>query len=292
MSTNGQQLLQIPFIFVPLYGIVGKTKERDTTLAKEKAIINRFDGSLPLPDKYESKYFKYLGSFRETGDGIIEAFKSKDIFKIESAIKSLADSMKNRIFIIGMGCVIIDREALYADAGFHSYLDYAKHLYEKTGLSPQSLSAAKIIIERFIDYNPELKKHDFNLENNSNKLLYLENALENHENQQEVFRRVSGDTFRDFQAYARTPDNEPAPQRMPKIKIEEGRILVNGENILNFPRDMPKKEKEALGGYLAEVYAIRAAGNAPLVVETYDEKEARILKKRIDALLREIRSKK
>jgi hypothetical protein len=55
---------------------------------------------------------------------------------------------------------------------------------------------------------------------------------------------------------------------------------------------MPEKEQETLGEYLAEVYAIRAAGNAPLVVETYDENEARVLKKRIDTMLKEIRSKK
>jgi hypothetical protein len=261
-------------------------------VAKEKVIVNRFDGLVPARDRYDSKYFKYLGNIREAGGDILEAFRTKDVFKIEFAIKNLADSMKSHIFIIGMGCVIIDREALYADAGFHSYLDYAKHLYEETGLSPQSLSAAKIIIERFIDYNSELTRNGFNLENNSNKLLYLENALENHEDRREVFKRISSDTFREFQAYARTPDGEPVSQRLPKIRLEEGRILVNGKNILNFPKDMPKKEKEALGGYLSEVYAIRAAGNAPLVVETYDENEARVLKKRIDTFLKEIRSKK
>jgi hypothetical protein len=259
-------------------------------MAKEKAVINSYDGPVPARNRYDSKYFKYLGNVREASGDILEAFKTRDIFKIESAIKNLTDSMKSHIFIIGMGCVIIDREALYADAGFHSYLDYARHLYEETGLSPQTLSAAKIIIERFIDYNSELKRHGFNLKNNSNKLLYLENALENHEDRAEVFKRITNDTFREFQSYARTPDNEPAPQRMPKIKIEEGRILVNGINILNFPDTLSDPEKETLGKYLSEVYAIRAAGNEPLVVEVYDEREARTLKKRIAALLKEIRA--
>jgi hypothetical protein len=53
---------------------------------------------------------------------------------------------------------------------------------------------------------------------------------------------------------------------------------------------MPEKEQEALGGYLAEVYAIRAAGNEPLVIETYDDREARTLKNRIAAMLKEIRA--
>jgi hypothetical protein len=78
-------------------------------------------------------------------------------------------------------------------------------------------------------------------------LLYLENALENHGDRAEVFKRITGDTFREFQSYARTPDNDLPPQRPAKIKIEEGRILVNGRDILNFPKDMPEKEKKLLG---------------------------------------------
>jgi hypothetical protein len=279
------------FVFAAPCGIVGKAKEKDTALAKEKAIVNRYDAPFPA-GRYDSKYFRYLGNARESGEGIIEAFESKDIFKIESAIKGLADSANRRIFLIGMACLIIEEEALYADAGFHSYLDYAKHLYEATGLSPQTLSAAKIIMERYRKYYSDLHRHGFNLDNNSNKLLFLENALENHGDKAEVFKRIAADTFRGFQEYARTPDGGPAPQRMPEIKIGGGRILVNGKNILNFPEDMPEKEKKALGGYLAEVYAIRAAGNAPLVVEAYDDNEARALKKRIDIFLKEIRSRK
>jgi hypothetical protein len=72
--------------------------------------------------------------------------------------------------------------------------------------------------------------------------------------------------------------------------VEKGKILIDGINILNFPDTLPEPEKEALGKYLSEVYAIRAAGNKPLVVETYDEREARTLKNRIAVLLKEIRA--
>jgi len=259
-------------------------------MAKEKAVINQYDGHFPT-DRYESKYFKFLGDYRESGEGILKAFKTKDIDNIERAIKNLTNSMKSHIFFIGLGCVIIDREGLYADAGYRSYLEYARHLYEATGLSPQSISAAKIIIERFIDYNQELKRHGFDLEQNSNKLLYLENALENHESRSDVFKHVSNDTFREFVVYARTSDDErPEGLPAPKIKVEGGKILVNGRNILNFPDSLPDTEREAIGKYLADVYAIRAAGNEPLVVEAYDASEARVLKNRIDKLLKEIRS--
>jgi hypothetical protein len=186
--------------------------------------------------------------------------------------------------------VIIDREQLYIDAGYKSYLDFVKVLYEETGLSPQSFSAAKVIVERYIDYNAELKKYGFTINRNTNKLLFLETALANHADRADVFKHIAQDKYVDFAAYSKTPDGRKAlPLPQPKIKIEKGKILVDGINILNFPDTLPETEKETLGKYLSEVYAIRAAGNEPLIVEAYDEREARTLKNRIAVLLKEIR---
>jgi hypothetical protein len=260
-------------------------------MAKRKAIANQYDGPRSPVDKYETKYFKYLGTLWETGADIIAAFGSHDIKQIKQAIKNISNSINNHVFLIGLACVVIDRERLYIDAGYKSYLDFVKVLYEETGLSPQSFSAAKIIVERYIDYNAELKKHGFTIDRNTNKLLFLETALANHANRVDVFKHIAQDKYVDFVAYSKTPDGQKAlPSPQPKIKIEKGKILVDGVNILNFPDTLPDPEKEALEKYLSEVYAIRAAGNEPLVVEAYDEREARTLKNRIAALLKEIRA--
>ena len=258
-------------------------------MGTQKTIINRYDSPFPASDKYVSKYFKYLGKAQESGADIIEAFKSKNINEIEKAIKNLTNSIKNHIFLIGMGCVIIDREALYAEAGYNSYLEYAKHLYEETGLSPQSISAAKIIIERFLDYYSDLRKYGFNLEHNSNKLLYLEVALENHKDRDEVFKRVSSDTFRDFLAYARSKDSKaPPPKPLPKIQIKNGKIMISGKKY----EDLPEKLKQTVEQDFAEVYAIRFSGNEPIITQVYDAREGRALKKGIEKLLKTMRAKR
>ena len=261
-------------------------------MARQKAIINQYDEPRPLVDKYETKYFKYLGNLRETGEDIITAFGSHDIRKIKQAIKNISNSINNHVVLIGLACVIIDREQLYIDAGYKSYLDFVKVLYEETGLSPQSFSAAKVIVERYIDYHSELKKYGFTIDRNTNKLLFLEAALANHASKADVFKHIAQDKYVDFVAYSKTPDGQKAlsPPSQPKIKIERGKILVDGVNILNFPDTLPEPEKETLGKYLSEVYAIRAAGNEPLVVETYDEHEARTIKNRIAVLLKELRA--
>jgi hypothetical protein len=260
-------------------------------MTKQKAIANQYDEPRRMPDKYEAKYFKYLGTLRETGADIIAAFGSRDIAQIKQAVTNISNSINNHVVLIGLACVIIDREQLYIDAGYKSYLDFVKVLYEETGLSPQSFSAAKVIVERYIDYNSELKKYGFSIDRNTNKLLFLETALANHASKAEVFKRIARDKYVDFVAYSKTPDGQKAlPAPHPKIKVEKGKILVDGINILNFTDALPKGEKETLGKYLAEVYTIRAAGNEPLVVEAYDEREARALKNRITALLKEMRA--
>ncbi|MDR2150150.1 MAG: hypothetical protein LBO67_04915 [Spirochaetaceae bacterium] len=260
-------------------------------MTKQKAIPNQYDGPQSLVDTYETKYFKYLQSLPETSEDFIAAFGSHDIQKIKLAIKNISNSINNHVLLIGLACVIIDREQLYIDAGYKSYLDFVKVLYEETGLSPQSFSAAKIIVERFIDHNSELKKYGFTIDRNTNKLLFLETALANHANKADVFKHIAQDKYVDFVAYSKTPDGQkvlPPPQ--PKIKLEKGKILIDGINILNFPDTLPEPEKERLGKYLSEVYAIRAAGNEPLIVETYDEHEAKTLKNRIASLLKRIRA--
>jgi len=216
-------------------------------MAKQKAIANIYDGPRTVADKWESKYFKYLGSLRDTSRDIIAALGTHDIQEIKQAIKDLANSINNHVVLIGLACVIIDREQLYIDAGYRSYLDFVKVMYEETGLSPQSFSAAKIIVERYIDYNSELKKCGFTIDRNTNKLLYLEAALANHANRNEVFKHIAQDRYVDFVAYSRTPDGQKAlPPPQPKIKVERGKILVDGVNILNFPDTLPEPERESL----------------------------------------------
>jgi hypothetical protein len=202
--------------------------------------------------------------------------------------------MRADILLIGLSCLIIEREGIYIKAGYRSYLEYSGRLFEKLEIAPQTLSDAKNIMAAYIDHYKGLSKHGFKLGRNAHKLRYLEEAIENHGSAETAYKKASTATFRDFVEWARKPGQAalPSPEPKIKIKIDGGRILIDGINILNFPDALPEPERETLGKYLMEVYAIRAAGNAPLVVETYDENEARVLKKRIETLLKQIRSKK
>jgi hypothetical protein len=168
----------------------------------------------------------------------------------------------------------------------HNYFEYAKHLYEEIGLSESGISTAKTIVEHYIDYYAELKKFGFNFERNSNKLLHLENALVAHKDRGDVFKRICNDTCREFKEYSRTIEGRLALAAVPKMKINEGKIIVDGKKF----EDLPVPIQKTIEQDFTSLYSIRAAGNAPVIVEAYDERETRMLRSRIDKLLKGLRA--
>lgn len=249
-------------------------------MKKEMVIKNVFDSSLPARDKYHLKYLQNLYTDNMATDAMVEALRSKDREAIEGVVKTSANRMKSSILLLGVACVVIDRENLYAGTGHGSYLAYAMDLADLAGVPPQTISDAKIIGEVFIDHFNELKKVGFNPEGNAHKLRYIATALENHPGEEsEVYKRATSDTLRVFQAWANTPpDVEPtAPVPSVAVKVEGQTIYVDGRPILNFPDDLPQDERRNLTKYLGALYRIRAVGNEPFVVSTYDAGEQRAI---------------
>jgi hypothetical protein len=69
----------------------------------------------------------------------------------------------------------------------------------------------------------------------------------------------------------------PSPEPKIRIRIDGGRILIDGQNILNIPDTVPEKVRESVTRDLAETFRIRASGNEPFIVETYGRGEQRAI---------------
>jgi hypothetical protein len=242
----------------------------------QETIKNTFDEGMAL-DKYERKYLKYLDNFKtnKMAVEVFEAFRTKDLSTIEDTLKNLARTTNIHLYLIGIGCLIIEREGLYKAAGSTSYLEYAqKRLFPELNISDATLSDAKIIMETYIDNYKILSKSGFKLEGNAHKLKYLTQALANHD-EEEVLNRLNNDSFRGFSDWARRSNVARLPEPEPKVDIEikGNRVFVNGKNILNFPRGLPKKTKDWISADLAKTFAIREGGGEPYITETYGRGE-------------------
>lgn len=246
-------------------------------MAKTQVIINEFDNGI-IVDKYHFNYIQELRfGDKYLGKSAIQAFSSKDIGTIEQTMVNLATNAKASLLLIGIGCVVIDREALYETLGYKSYLEYAKHLYEGQGMSVQTISDAKIIAEVFIDHFSNLNKAGFNIENNAHKLRYLKMALKKYSHAKaSVYKKIASSTFMEFKEWA-TASDEPDESYHPVIKVTSTKIMIDGTDILNFSDDLPTEERDHLSGYLEAVYKIRATGNEPFIMETYDAGEQRAI---------------
>lgn len=261
-------------------------------MAKQEIIKNVFGGQPGTAlDKIDKKYLQYVQEFQGAAVAdAITAFRTKDITAIETTLKNLAGSMNTASLLIGLGAVIIEREKLYRAAGYNSYLEYAQHLFDDFDIPISTIGTEKIIMENFIDYNRPLSKAGFKLERNANKLRYLKEALQNHE-EEEVFTRIASDSFRTFRDWAQRPaliQHRPGPDLHIAVEIKGNKLLVDGQNVLNFPRETSDKIREFISADLERTFSIRGGGNLPFIVETYDKGEQTA----IENFLKKYRAKK
>lgn len=254
-------------------------------------IRNEYDEGTLVPNRFEKKYLRFVEDFSKRdalADEVFDALKSKDIEKIEASMVTLANSVRTNILLIGLTCLIVERENIYKKAGYHSYIEYSQTLFEKLEMSNQTLSDAKIIMGAYIDHYKGLSKYGFRLERNAHKLRYIDEAISNHSNIEEVYNRAANATFREFTDWARMTKKKGLPPPMPRVKIKNGKIFVEGKKY----EDLPDVIKNTIEQDFVSIYSIRAEGNEPVVTPAYDQREARVLRRGIDTLLKEIRKKR
>ena len=256
-----------------------------------KTIKNEYDDGILVPNRFEKKYLRFVEDFYQRdalADQIFDSLKSKDVEKIEASMISLANSVRSNILLIGLVLLVIERENIYRKAGYHSYIEYSQTLFGKLLMSNQALSDAKIIMGAYVDHYRGLQKYNFRLERNAHKLKYIDEAFSNHSDLDEVYNRAANATFREFVEWARMSKKKALPPPMPKVKIKNGKIIVNGKKY----EDLPETIKKTIEQDFVDIYSIRSEGNEPVVISAYDPQEARTLRKRVETLLKQIRAKK
>ncbi|MDR1837549.1 MAG: hypothetical protein LBQ89_07825 [Treponema sp.] len=262
-------------------------------MAKQETIKNTFEGTAAL-DVYDRKYLKYfMADYTDRASiSIYNALKTKDIAVIEDKLKDVANTASNFLVMVGLTCHIIEHERLYENTEFGvSYLRYADHLFDELNIPASTLSTAKTIVENYITYYKPLTKAGFKMLRNSNKLLYLPEALENH-NEEEVYNRIVNDTYKNFRDWAQRKNiarnHKPGPDLRVEAEIKGNQLFINGKDVLNFPRGLSKDIKETIKNDLQKTFSIREGGNLPFIIDTYGRGEQNA----IEGFLKKYRAKK
>ena len=260
-------------------------------MPKQEIIKNVFDTHV---DIYDRKYIKYFSTdlTDSASANVFNALKSRDIGAIETCLKDIAETTSNFLLLIGLVCHIVEKERLYENTEFGaSYLRYVNHLFGELNVPTATLSAAKLMVENYITYYKPLTKAGFKLPRNSKKLLYLPEALGNHQ-EEEVYNRIVNDTFVRFRDWAQRKNiarnRLPGPDYRVDAEINGNRLIIDGKNILNFPKETADEVKEMVKTDLQKTFSIREGGNLPHIVETYGKGEQTA----IDQFLKQYRSKK
>jgi hypothetical protein len=242
-------------------------------MARQEVIKNLFDNEKQL-DIYDKKYLRYMPIPLEgAASDVANALRSRDITAIETSLKPVANTANNFMYILGVACLIIEKERLYEDTEFGwSYLRYAEHLVEELNIPIATLSEAKVLMEVYFDYRIPLTKAGFTIEKNASKLRYLPEALDNHK-EEEVYKRIVDNTFREFRDWAQKKNTAhrvlPGPETRVDVSINGNKLLIDGKNILNFPKGLSEDIKTMVAGDLEKTFSIREGGNDPFIVETY-----------------------
>jgi hypothetical protein len=260
-------------------------------MAKQEVIKNLFDET--AIEVYEKKYYKYLPVSRDNFiTSVLNAVSTRDLPTIENSLRPLANVSNNFMYVLGIVCYIIENERLYEGSEFGwSYLRYAEHLTEELNIPIATISEAKVLMEIYIQYNRPLVKAGFKMERNASKLRYLPEALENHR-EEEVYNRIINKNFRDFRDWAQKKSVAhralPGPETRVNVTLDGNRLLVDGKNILNFPKGTNEKIMKMVSSDLERTFSIREGGNIPLIIGTYDKGEHTA----IENFLKKYRAKK
>ena len=229
--------------------------------------------NIPLTEKYAP----YIRQDRPIPDYSLDFISSEDLEEIEDGIRETLRGVDTANLAIAITIAKIDQLALYAQSGCKSYLEYLDTAEDRLNMSRQTISDYKRIGETYLQYKSKLQEAGFQEEGNLHKLRYLRLALSNHR-ASDVFKRIVSLSFRKFLDYARGPSERSDIPDL-EIKITSQKIMIDGINILNFDPELDIHVKEELGGYLKQIYKIRATGNVPHIINVYDDDEARAVER-------------
>lgn len=211
--------------------------------------------------------------------------QSNSLEDIEEGIRSI-DRTTGMLRII-QGMAILKAESLWNQSGLSSLQAYREEANKRYRMSRASISNLRKIAYAWVDNIRYLRKID--LSGKASHLLYLDAAIQRHQDKKLVIDHFKKDSYRDFAAWA-NGTNHPPREVLPDVDLtfSRGKISLDDEPLLSYEDALPEAERAFIGKLLKAGYKARQGDCIPHVVSVYDDGEARA----VDNFLKKHRAEK
>jgi hypothetical protein len=216
-------------------------------------------------------------------DLAIDFLGSRDLAEIENGIRSIEATSNVLALVQGVAIVKVEREGLWAQAGFTSLWEYRRASSGRLNMAYSTVSTRRRIAEAWLDYKKLLQGID--LSGQVSKLRVFSQAVKRH-GEKATLQHFKKDNYQDFHRFALP---RPKTDQLPDVdvSVKEGTLYIEGTEALTVSDDLDKPEIAFIVGVLKSAYRARLGNLLPHVVAVYDKGEARA----VDNFLKKYRAK-
>lgn len=248
-------------------------------MSKQPVILNQSEYDKPADD------FELPMLVGPSAPFSMDFLASDNLETVEHGIRTI-DQTSSMLRIV-QGLAILKAEELWFQSNLSSLHAYRKEANKRYGLSRAAVSNLRKIAYAWKDNVKLLRKLD--LTGKAAHLLYLQEALNRHQDKKLVIDHFKNDSSRDFQAWAQG-DGSKVEDLVPDVDVTvaHGHIVLDGRPLLAFDDALPDEERSFIGKILRAGYKAREGNCLAHVVSVYDAGEARA----VDRFIKELRAKK
>lgn len=235
-------------------------------------------------DEVESAKETAVALMKDNGSiDALDLFYVDDLQFIETGIKKLNDfSNKSWLLSSILLYTLIYNKGLYMQSGL-SWEEYSKASRERLGLEQRDITEQLSAARFFIQHHAELQRQGFDPVGNNRKLARAELATDLCGDVHVVIQHLVHDTWADYNTwYSSFKKKKTLPAgeiKREDVQIKDNKYYIGKVEAVKISAKVPEQDRIKLEQYVTEIFEALRRGYEPAIIQVYDEKEAKVLKK-------------
>ena len=215
---------------------------------------------------------------------IIDLFYSDNLSEVENGIKTLNEfSSKSWLLSAILLFSMVYNKDLFAQSGL-SWNAYSEQARSRLGMEKRDITEALSSARFFIQYYDGLVRYGWQPLGNRAKLARAELALELSHDIDATIQHLVNDSWEGFKAwYQSFKVQKTLPGSIDyartDIEVKHNKFYIGGKEAVTVSSDIPQDDISRINNYLTQIFETLKKGYEPAIIETYDSKEASLLKR-------------